>query len=101
MTRLIRSVTGWNVSLFELMKVGERAMNLTRVFNIRDGFTSDDDLIPKRFFQKQPYGALESAIDPETFLQAKETYYRMQSWDNGVPSKAKLAELNIEWAGSY
>ena len=101
MTHLIRSVTGWNVSLFELMRVGERAMNLARVFNIREGFTSDDDLIPKRFFQKQPCGPLEIAIDPETFLQAKETYYRMQGWDNGVPSRAKLAELNIEWAGSY
>jgi aldehyde:ferredoxin oxidoreductase len=37
---LVRGVTGWPVSLFELMKVGERRLNLLRVFNAREGLLS-------------------------------------------------------------
>src|SRR5215510_2727859 len=35
----INGVTGWNVSLFELMKLGERANTLARLFNLREGLT--------------------------------------------------------------
>jgi aldehyde:ferredoxin oxidoreductase len=101
MTRLVTSVTGWNTSLFELMKIGERAMNLSRIFNIREGFTLHDDLLPQGFFQKQPSGPLKIAVDPDTFTKAKDTYYGMLGWDSGVPSRAKLAELDIEWAADY
>jgi aldehyde:ferredoxin oxidoreductase len=84
------------------MKVGERIMNMTRIFNLREGFTSDDDILPDRFFQPHTSGALaETAIDLENFREAKNIYYEMMGWDkNGVPSKIKLDELDISWANS-
>ena len=102
-TEIVRAVTGWNTSTFELMKVGERIMNMTRIFNLREGFTSDDDRLPDRFFQPHTSGALaETAIDLENFSEAKKIYYEMMGWDkNGVPSKIKLDELDISWANSY
>jgi hypothetical protein len=36
----VNSVTGWNMSLFEMMKVGERANTMMRLFNCREGFTT-------------------------------------------------------------
>lgn len=97
-TQLVNSATGWNTSVFELMKVGERAMNLARVFNIREGLTNDDDVIPARFFTPHTSGPLkETAINPEGFKQAKETYYDMMGWPQGLPSAGKLGELGIEW----
>ena len=33
--RLINAATGWDMGEFEMLKVGERALNLARVFNIR------------------------------------------------------------------
>ncbi len=102
-TEIVRAVTGWNTSTFELMKVGERIMNMTRIFNLREGFTSDDDRLPDRFFQPHTSGALaETSIDLDNFSEAKKIYYEMMGWDkNGVPSKIKLDELDISWANSY
>lgn len=96
-TQLVRSVTGWDTTFFELLKIGERAANLARVFNLREGFTAQDDSMPQRFFTPHGSGPLKVALDPEAFQQAKETYYDMTGWPNGVPSPGKLGELGIEW----
>jgi len=97
--QLVGSVTGWNTSVFELMKVGERAATLAQTFNLREGFTSHDDVLPRRFFTPHTSGPLQGvALDPEAFQNAKETYYDMMGWPQGVPSPGKLGELGIEWA---
>lgn len=98
LTELVRAVTGWNTSLFELMKVAERAVNLARVFNLREGFTARDDNMPERFFTPHGSGPLEVALDPEAFQKAKLMYYEMMGWPRGVPSAGKLGELGINWA---
>lgn len=97
---IARAVTGWDTSLWELLKSGERAVNLTRLFNIREGFSRKDDYLPKRFFTPFPTGPLAGvALDPKQFDTALDTYYRMRGWDGeGVPSQGKLEELGIEWA---
>ncbi len=97
---LLRAVTGWNTSLWELMKVGERCMNITRAFNIREGWHKKDDTLPHRFFTPLPSGALKGAsIDEKKFSQAIDTFYLMMGWDKeeGLPSLAKLQELGVEW----
>ncbi|MFW6117257.1 MAG: aldehyde ferredoxin oxidoreductase family protein [Thermoproteota archaeon] len=99
---IVKSVTGWNVTAFELMKVSERAVNLARIFNLREGFTEKDDFLPPRFFQPKTSGALsDTALNPEKLEEAKKTCYNMMGWNNhGVPTRAKLEELDIGWANS-
>lgn len=57
-TRLVSAVTSWETSSFELMKVGERAVNLAQCFNIREGFASKDDKLPQHLFTPQASGPL-------------------------------------------
>jgi aldehyde:ferredoxin oxidoreductase len=96
--QLVSAVTGWNTSVFELMKVGERAVTLARAFNQREGFTSQDDNMPRRFFTPHSSGPLQGvALDREAFCKARELYYTMMGWPQGSPSLGKLAELGIEW----
>ena len=98
---IVRAVTGWSTNLWELMKVGERAINLARVFNLREGFTERDDWLPERFFQPQTAGPLsKTAISRKALERAKRIYYRMMGWDEGmgVPTRGKLEELGISWA---
>ncbi len=45
----VRAVTGWETSLFDLLKVAERHANMARIFNLREGFTVRDDTLPNRF----------------------------------------------------
>ncbi len=96
---LIRGITGWHTTIWELMKVSERCITMARAFNIQAGKTKADDYLPRRCFTPIPAGPLEGvSIDEEEFKKAVETYYAMVGWDNnGVPTLAKLQELDIEW----
>lgn len=98
---MIRAATGWNSNLWELNKVGERAMTMARLFNIREGFSDKDDILPKRFYEPFLTGPLTGVAPTlEQVENAKRMYYEMMGWDraSGVPSRAKALELDIEWA---
>ncbi len=97
----INAVTGWNMSLYELMKVGERNNTLARLFNIREGFTPTDDVLPQRLHEGIGNGPLKGErVDPDQFFAARRVYYQMAGWDpeTGQPTPAKLAELGLEEA---
>jgi aldehyde:ferredoxin oxidoreductase len=96
----VKAVTGWETSLFDLLKVAERHANMARIFNLREGLTARDDTLPDRFFQPMEGGILKGKrIDREQFSKALETYYEMMGWDpeTGVPKRGKLAELDLDW----
>ena len=97
---IVRSVTGWNTTAFELMKVVERGNTLARIFNLREGFTEKDDWLPPRFFKPKTSGALsETSVNPEDLQKAKLLYYDMMGWtEQGVPKQSALEELDIAWA---
>jgi len=99
---IVCSVTGWNTTAFELMKVVERGNTLARIFNIREGFTEKDDWLPPRFFKPKTSGALsKTAVNPEELQKAKTLYYDMMGWtEDGVPKQSTLEELDIAWAAS-
>jgi aldehyde:ferredoxin oxidoreductase len=101
---MVRAVTGWPVSLYELMEAGERRLNLLRVFNAREGFSRKDDVLPVKFFEPL-LGAGPSAgaaIDPGEFEAALDLYYQLLGWTpDGIPTRAALVDLGIEWAGEY
>ena len=95
----INAVTGWNMSLYELMKVGERNNTLARLFNCREGFGPGDDVLPQRLHEGIGNGVLKGqSIDPTEFLAARRTYYEMAGWDpeTGRPTASKLAELGLD-----
>jgi aldehyde:ferredoxin oxidoreductase len=95
----VRAVTGWNVSLWELMKVGERRINLLRAFNAREGVGAEADTVPPKLLIPLQGGASDGvAVMAEEVEAAKELYYRMAGWDDsGRPTRAKLEELALGW----
>lgn len=100
-TRLVQAATGWDVTSYELLKVGERALTLARTFNLREGFGPGDDRLPERSFKPSEFGPLsEGGIDPEELREAIRLYYEMMGWsrETGVPLAAKLHELGVGWA---
>ncbi|MFO8036830.1 MAG: aldehyde ferredoxin oxidoreductase family protein [Anaerolineales bacterium] len=96
---LIRAATGWNFSLFELLKIGERTVNLQRAFNAREGFKKADDQLPKKLFKPKKGGPTDGvSITKGQIETAITTYYQMAGWDReGRPTPAKLQELGIGW----
>ena len=86
---MISSVTGTPYKSEDLLRTGERIWNLERLFNIKSGFTQDDDTLPNRFFA-------DDGIDKSEFKKAILDYYHFRGWNkNGVPDFKKLKELGI------
>lgn len=99
-TDAVQAVTGWNISSWEVMKVSERCFTMTRWFNVREGFTSEDDMLPQRFHEPLQNGALKGEfIDKDAFRETLDLTYSMLGWNEktGVPGKGKLLELDLGW----
>lgn len=98
---LLQAVTGWDVSVDELMKVGARRLNLMRTFNAREGLDRKADKLPKKFYKAlQGEGPTAGiALTHPEIEQALDEYYKMAEWtNNGVPTRAGLRSLDLEWA---
>ena len=101
---MVRAATGFDVTVFELLKAGERAFTLARVFNAREGFGVDDDRLAERSYGPTRSGVLSGGgIDREVLRESLRTYYAMMGWDKdtGVPTVEKLQELGVGWAAEY
>ncbi len=96
----VRAVTGWDVTVDELMKVGERRLNMMRAFNMREGMGREADILPKKFWKALKGGATDGvALLQEELEKAKDTYYRLAGWDvaTGKPTREKLTQLDLGW----
>jgi len=97
---IVRAVTGWDTSLFELMKLGERGMAMARAFNAREGLVAEDDKLPDRCFEQFPSGPLKGTSQGrKAFADALRLFYGMAGWDpeDGGPTSARCAELDLDW----
>jgi aldehyde:ferredoxin oxidoreductase len=99
----VKATTGWSdFSLDELMVIGERRLNMLRVFNAREGITRDADKLPKKFF-KALQGAgptAQVALTTDEIGAAQDTYYELSGWDKatGNPTPETLKRLDLAWA---
>ena len=82
-----------------LRQVGERILCLERVFNIREGFSRQDDRLPKRFVQEQLQNAGPSTGTVIQNLDGllDEYYDALGYTRQGVPTKKKLEQLALGW----
>ena len=100
MVDLCKYGIGWDTSIFELMQVGERRINMMRYFNSREGFTKNDDKLPERVFEPFKDGPSEGVkLDKEAHEKAKEFYYELAGWDEekGNPTVATMRKLSLHW----
>jgi aldehyde:ferredoxin oxidoreductase len=98
--QMTECATGWPMSYWRMMKTVERGVTLARIFNIREGFTAADDVLPARFATSPAEGPLQGVyVDPARFEEAREVYYQMFGWnEQGIPTRGRCVELGIEWA---
>ncbi len=94
--RLMTSVTGVKYETQDLQLAGERIWNLERLYNLRAGFTREDDNLPPRFTE-EPLKEGSSAGHVVHLDEMLEEYYRFRSWsEDGVPSQKKLKALGLD-----
>ncbi len=100
LAQMISLVTGWDVTVEELLAVGERRLNLLRAFNAREGIGRNQDKLPKKVFQPLKGGASDGvALTEAEFEAALDMYYELAGWDveTGMPTKTRLEKLGLSW----
>ena len=98
-TEALEAATGWkNFTREEAFEVGERVVNLERLFNMKRGMTMADDLdVGPRFLEAPVKGAGQGhSIAP--YLRMMVERVLSSSWD-GTAGQASLSRrLSLDWA---
>ncbi|MDA0769869.1 MAG: aldehyde ferredoxin oxidoreductase family protein [Chloroflexi bacterium] len=95
---IYQKITGWPTSADELRKAGERINNLKKLFNIREGWTREDDTLPERVFTETlPTGMVAGVgLEREDLQMMVQGYYRARGWtEDGMIPDEKLRELGL------
>jgi aldehyde:ferredoxin oxidoreductase len=91
------NAVGIDMTAEEYERLGSRVWNLVRLFNLRQGWTADDDYMPKAIHN--PLEDSGKALAPEVFEVMKKDYYEVRRWDQaGRPTEALIKELDL---GAY
>jgi aldehyde:ferredoxin oxidoreductase len=97
--RIYTLTTGIPMTAEELEEVAVRVHNLKKAFNIRQGWTKEDDWLPPRVLKDPiPSGPSKGAvIDPDALRTTIEAYYEARGWTSeGLIPKSLLIELGLD-----
>jgi aldehyde:ferredoxin oxidoreductase len=100
----------------DLLQIGERIVNLERLYNVRQGLSRADDQLPARFtketvplfgFERDPdSGDLQQSAEPVgqaqlyDFEAMLDRYYDLRGWSRlGIPTPDTLERLGLEAQG--
>lgn len=106
LAELFSAATGIEVTPTELKQAGERAFNMLKVLNVRQGFSRKDDAFPEVWFQpKETADGIEVLMDyykGKTITRSDaekilDDYYDERGWDidKGIPTQEKLIDLGL------
>jgi aldehyde:ferredoxin oxidoreductase len=85
LSKILEVTTGLKLDESGLRKISSSIQNETRRFNIREGITSKDDTLPRRFFD-EPLGKQGKTIQREELQKMLQDYYALRGWNSeGIP----------------
>jgi aldehyde:ferredoxin oxidoreductase len=94
----LNAVTGWDLRMDDVLKIGERIANIRQAFNIREGLNAREFHIPDRVMGIPPK---TEGPNPGISLHKDEMYnefLKIMDWDiqSVKPSREKLLELGLD-----
>ena len=101
-TEMVNAMTGFDLTTPELLTAGERSYTLSRAFNVREGFTRADDMIPERFTEPTPNGPNKGeSISMDAYERELDRYYTARGWTSqGIPLRSSLRDLDLDDAAA-
>jgi aldehyde:ferredoxin oxidoreductase len=94
-------VTGIPMDGALLDKRGAAIVNLSKAFNIREGWTRDDDHPPERFFKEaHTRGPAKGVtLEEKGYQKLLSGYYEARGWDKetGIPTEETLKDLGLDF----
>lgn len=98
-----KHAAGWETSIEELQEIGERRINMMRMFNVKLGMGRKDDVLPKKaFLPITDHSGNTYQLYEEDVEKALDAYYRDAGWtvDTGVPTAETLERLGLSWVSA-
>jgi aldehyde:ferredoxin oxidoreductase len=93
----IYATMGLEIGVVEMLLIGERNFNLLKLAAAQQGYTRNDDDLPKRLKEALPRGNSAGESIPDDVLQsAIDEYYMLRDWDKYGPTDEKLAQLDMK-----
>jgi aldehyde:ferredoxin oxidoreductase len=100
MIRMLNGASGLDYSEDKMFEFGMRIETLTRMFNIREGMSREDDRLPPRLWEPQTHGPREgmrSFMNKEDLQAGLQKYYELLGWDKeGIPTEESKKRLGLE-----
>jgi len=101
---LVRAATGWDLDDQELRTVVSRGLSMARLFNMREGMTTEADALPQRLHEPLLKGPLsDKHVTRDEVRTIVTDYYVSQGWhpESGAPLNGTLEALGIADYASY
>lgn len=94
---LLSAVTGWEITVEEMLRIGERIANIRQAFNVREGINAVQFSLPERAYGRPPLADGPTAgMRVEAEMMLKEHLENMGwSLDAAVPLPATLEKLDL------
>jgi len=95
---LLGAVTGWDVDGAELQRTAVRIVLAKRLFNLREGWTRDEDWLPDRFLVEtlELESGRSATLTPERLRGMIDAYYEGRGLDDdGLPDTDQLEALGL------
>jgi aldehyde:ferredoxin oxidoreductase len=94
----MNSVTGWDCSMDELLKSGERIANMRHVFNLREGINPlmwkvHPRIVGKPPQEKGPLAGVTANIEAQVYWNLGALNW---DWVTTKPNRKKLLELGLD-----
>ena len=100
MADIFTCATGIEMTTHEMLESAERVWALEKGFNVREGWTREDDMGPPRLYSEPLVTANRTypGLEREYVEGLLDTYYSAHGWDveTGIPSRKRLAELDLQ-----
>lgn len=95
LTKFMQLVTGWDISVEEMVLTGERIFTMMRLLNLKLGYDTSNEKMPA-IIMTALEGPTEGHV-PDIEAQLN-TWYEFREWDrkSGKPPKEKLKILGID-----
>jgi aldehyde:ferredoxin oxidoreductase len=91
--KFLSYVIGRKMTMGDFVEIGERAFNMERLYNLREGLSDRDDTLPARMLHESIFPDVDRGVPLEQMLP---TYYKLRGWDQqGVPKPDTLKRLSI------
>ena len=95
---LLSAVTGWEVDEAELQRTAVRIVLAKRLFNLREGWTREEDWLPDRFLAEtlELESGRSATLTPERLRTMIDAYYEGRGLDgDGLPDAHRLEALGL------